>query len=119
MSVQRRGRNAQNCVIYKTVKLTDDRGNEQLVVDMEKGVAEKAAFIPGRASRAEVAGQVETDVYTMIVRADIPDVNLWSVVDWRGERWDVAGPPQYHHGTRHVRHWSVELRKRPGRIDGT
>lgn len=119
MSVQRRGRNAQDCVIYKTVRFTDDRGNEQFMVDLENGAPEKAAFIPVRSSRAEAPGQVEVDVYTMIVRADIPDVTLWSMVDWRGERFDVMSPPSYHHGTRHVRHWSVEIRKRPGALDGS
>lgn len=118
MSVQRRGKNAQNATVYKTIRYEDDRGNEQFMVDLENGESVTAAFVPARSSRAEAPGQVEVNVYHMIVRADIPDVTLWSYVKWRGEMWDISSPPEYHHGTRHVRHWTVEIRKRPGNANG-
>jgi len=112
MSVQRRGRNAQDAIVYKTTTITDDRGNEQVVVS-DEGINIKAAFIPRSTREISTAGQAVHEAYTMIVRADIPDVGTWSTVEWRGEFWDVISPPEYHHGTRHVRHWTVEIRKRP------
>src|SRR5699024_12459267 len=100
-----------------TVSFVIVRCIDHFVVVLENGESVTAAFDPARSSRAEAPGQVEVNVYHMIVRADIPDVTLWSYVKWRGEMWDVSAPPEYHHGTRHVRHWTVEIRKRPGNVN--
>lgn len=114
MSVQRKGRNAQDAIVYKTTTITDDRGNEQVQVDMDNGINVKAAFIPRSSREISTAGQAVHEAYTMTIKADIPDVGMWSTVEWRGEFWDVTAPPEYHHGTRHVRHWTVEVRRRMG-----
>jgi hypothetical protein len=71
-----------------------------------------AAVIPQRSSKAEVPGQQEINVVRLIVDPDLPDVNLWSRVEYLGEMWDVISPPAYHHGSRRVRHWSLDIRKR-------
>ena len=112
MSWQRR-RRGQPATVYATSMTEDARGNHVVRVDMDRPIPVTAAFIPQRSSRAEVAGQQEIDVTRMIVAADLPDVGLWSMVEWRGEMWDVAAPPAYHHGTRLTRHWSIDLRRRP------
>ncbi len=71
-------------------------------------------LLDGGARHAELPGQQQINVTRMIVDPDLPNVNLWSRVLWRGVVWDVVSPPQYHHGaTRHVRHWSLDLRERP------
>jgi len=114
MTAQRKGRNAQSAIVYKTTSVVDDRGNEQVQVDMDNGVEVMAAFTAASTRDIAVAGQATHEQYTMIVRPDIPDVGMWSVVEWRGEFWDVVAPPEYHHGTRHVRHWSVKIRRRMG-----
>lgn len=49
----------------------------------------------------------------MIVDADLDDVDLWSRVEWNGKQWDIVTPPAYRHGSRKVRHWSIDLRERP------
>jgi hypothetical protein len=94
--------------------MTDNRGNEIVAVDMTATPIEvTAAFIPQRSSKAEVPGQQQINITQMIVAADLPGVDVWSRVEWAGRLWDVAAPPAYHHGTRHTRHWSLDLRERP------
>ena len=99
--------------VYSQKLQADNRGNEVMGVDMEDGIEVVGAFIPQRSARAEVPGQAEINVTRMIVRHDIPNVGLWSRVLWNGRYWDVVTPPAYHHGTRHTRHWSIDLRERP------
>lgn len=113
MSFQRRKR-GQPATVYATANLVDSRGNHRVEVDMDAPIEVRAVFIPQRSSRAELAGQQQINVTRMLVEADLPGVNLWSVVRWRDRLWDVVTPPSYHHGaTRHVRHWSIDLRERP------
>ena len=113
MSYQRR-RRGQPAVVYPTVETVDNRGHHSIQVDMANGIDVEAVFIPQRSARAELPGQQQINVTRMIVDPDLPNVNLWSRVLWRGVVWDVVSPPQYHHGaTRHVRHWSLDLRERP------
>jgi len=100
-------------VVYKTHTITDSRGNEVKVANLLDPLPIRAVFIPQRSARAEVPGQVQIDVMRMIVDANIPNVDLWSRVEWLGAQWDVVAPPAYHHGTRHTRHWSIDIRKRP------
>jgi len=111
--VSRQRRRGQSAFVFSLTTITDGRGNRKLAPDMEHGTAVRAAFIPQRSSRAEVPGQQEVDVVRMLVGADVPDVGLWAIVQWRGDLWDVAAPPAYHHGTRGTRHISVDLRRRP------
>lgn len=102
-------------IVYSQKMVDDNRGNHVLGVDMDNGVEVVGAFIPQRSARAEVPGQAVINVTRMIVKHDIPgvDVGLWSRVFWNDRYWDVVTPPAYHHGTRHTRHWSIDLRERP------
>lgn len=93
--------------------MTDRRGNEHIRVDEDNPIPVRAAFIPQRGARAEAPGQVQINVYRMIVAPDLPDVNLWSRVEWDGKSWDVVTPPALHPGTRQTRHWSLDIRERP------
>lgn len=99
--------------IWKTVVITDNRGNEVRVADADGPHEVRAAFIPLRSARAEVPGQQKINVTRMIVDANLEGVELWSRVEWDGKVWDVVTPPAYHHGTRRTRHWSIDLRERP------
>lgn len=95
-------------------KVTDRRGNVKLEVDMSAAPYETTAVgIPQRGSRAEVPGQQEIDVVRFIMAALPEDAGLWARAQWMGDYWDVVAPPIYHHGTRHVRHWSIDCRRRP------
>jgi hypothetical protein len=99
--------------VFRLVEVTDNRGNTTLRCDTENPTKVRAAFIPQRGSKAEVPGQQLINIYRMLVDADTPDVDVWNEVEWNGKRWDVAAPPQYHHGTRRNRHISVDIRERP------
>jgi hypothetical protein len=107
---RRRGQAAR---IWKAKTVIDNRGNQVVMADADGPHEVRAAFIPQRSARAEVPGQAHINVTRMIVAADLPDVNLWSRVEWAGRQWDVVTPPAYHHGTRKTRHWSLDIRERP------
>ncbi|MFY1688175.1 phage head-tail adapter protein [Plantactinospora sp. WMMB782] len=109
---RRRGRPA---VIHPYKVEVDRRGSPQRVVDMspEAEIHVVAAFIPQRSSRAELPGQMSIEIVRMIVRHSIEGFDLWARVTYDGKEWDVAAPPSYRHGTRHTRHVSVDLRRRP------
>lgn len=111
MSVQRR--RGQPATIWKTRTEVDNRGNKVVVAHNDGPHQVTAVFIPQRSSKAEVPGQTQINVTRMIVDPDLPDVTLWSRVEWNGSEWDVVTPPAYHHGTRHNRHWSIDIRERP------
>ena len=101
-------------MIFTTIQTTDNRGNAVSSADEDNPITDiKAAFIPQRSARAEVPGQAQINVTRMVVKAHIPGMDLWSRVEWDGAVWDVVSPPAYHHGTRHTRHWSIDLRERP------
>lgn len=110
-SVQRR--RGQPVTIYPEKLVTDNRGNHQLAVDLDSPIQTRAATIPQRSAKAEVPGQAVIDVTRLIVAADLGEVGLLSRVQWKGEWWDVVTPPAYHHGTRHTRHWAIDIRRRP------
>jgi hypothetical protein len=103
----------QPAVVYGTHTITDNRGNDVKVANMADPIPIKAWLVPQRSARAEVPGQVQIDIMRIGVDADLPGVDLWSRVYWRGSYWDIVSPPAYHHGTRHTRHQTIDLRKRP------
>lgn len=110
-SLQRR--RGQTAKVWRTEAGTDRRGNI-VKAAVEYGPYEvRAAFIPQRGSKAEVPGQQIIRVVRMVLPVLPPDVELWSRVEYDGKLWDVVTPPEYHHGSRHVRHWSIDLRERP------
>ena len=116
MSLQRK--RGQTAKVYKTKVVTDNRGNETKVVDMLNPYTVRAAFIPDRSAKAEVPGQQKINVYTMLIRHDLEDIELWSRVEWVGPAnagpfWDIVTPPAYHQGSRHTRHWTLAIRERP------
>lgn len=106
----------QPCRVWKIKQQMDDRGNPHDVADPNDVHEVKAWVFAQRSARAEVPGQMAINVIRIGVDAGLEGVDLWSKVEILGRVWDVAAPPTYHHGTRHTRHWSIDLRERP---DGT
>lgn len=98
--------------IWKTETQTDNRGNMREVLS-DEFYDLKAWVFPQRSARAEVPGQLVIDVVRIGTQADLTGIDLWSRVEMQGRLWDVVTPPSFHHGTRHTRHWSLELRARP------
>lgn len=103
-------------LIWKTVTITDRRGNITKAATPVGPIPVKGWVIPQRSSRAEVPGQQIINVIRIGVDANLPDVELWSRVVYNGKEWDVVTPPEYHAGTRTTRHWSIDLRERPRRV---
>lgn len=101
-------------LIYRTKEATDARGNKHRVLDEDTAPHEVTAWtFPQRSAKAEVPGQQQINVVRIGTAHDLAGVELWSRVTFMGKSWDVVTPPAYHHGTRHVRHWSIEIRERP------
>ena len=111
MSFQRR--RGQNVKVWRTRIVKDGRGNDVIEAYPNNPHVVRAASIPQRSSKAEVPGQQQINVTRLILDPNLPDVNLWSRVEYDGRMWDVAAPPQYHYGSRRTRHWSVDIRERP------
>lgn len=98
--------------------------------------SEKTGIIPGRdpsiklryaerwirSSKAEVPGYQTIDVRRLIIKDTLPDPTVWSIIVFGGEdgedRWEIIAPPQFHRGTRHTRHWSVDVKRRPDSLNG-
>lgn len=99
--------------VWKAKEVTDNRNNKVSVVDEENPHDVTVWIFPQRSARAEVPGQLGINVVRIGVEANLEGVNLWSRVELMGAVWDVVTPPSYHHGTRHTRHWSIDLRERP------
>lgn len=107
--------------VYPTKTVTDFRGQSADVPDMDNPVEVRGWVIPDRSSRAEVPGQQEINVIRIGVPFPLPEgippVDLWSRVEWDGQQWDVAAPPDRRFGTRQVRHQTIALRRRTIRED--
>lgn len=110
-SLQRR--RGQPATVYPYKTIVDGRGQRVRVADTDNPIQVVAAFVPERSARAELAGQQQIQIVKMIVRHDIENFELWARVRWDGSDWDVVTPPAYHHGTRHTRHVTASLRRRP------
>ena len=108
---RKRGREVK---LWPAILKEDARGNTILETDIEnmEPLVTTAAEFPQRSSRAEVPGQQQIIVTRLIVSEDA-GMGLWGKALWEGEMWDIVAPPTYHHGTRHTRHWSIDIRKRP------
>ena len=98
--------------IYQVGKTTDLRQN---VVESALSIflTVRAVFAPDRSARAEMPGQQQVSVFTMITSSDLSGVSLYSLVKWRNSWWDIVSPPAWHIGDRHTRHWSIIIRWRP------
>lgn len=113
MSHQRR--RGEQVTVWKSVEITDNRGNKVRQVDADGPYELRAAVAPQRSSRAEVPGQLPIDVVDILIDSNVDDVDLWStVVRADGSRWDIVAPPtRRSQGARRTRHTTITLRKRP------
>lgn len=118
MSYQRRA--GLPATLYCSKVQADNRGNDVEVPDMGHSHSVKAWTYPQRSAKAEVPGQQKINVTRIGVPlvddagVTIERLTLWSRVLYMGKVWDLVVPPQYHHGTRHTRHWSLTIKERPG-----
>ena len=113
MSLQRR--RGIPITFYPRVLTTTGRGDKQFTVDMDNPVTTRGWVSADRSAKAEIPGQQEIDVIKIGVPAGMEEkgLGIGARVELLGEAFDVVQPPAYRHGTRHVRHLSVTLRRRP------
>lgn len=111
MTIQRR--RGLPAIFYPTIESVDSRGNVHKIVDENTSLTAKAWIYPQRSAKAEVPGQTSINIIRIGCNVDLPGVDLWSRVRYLDKDWDVVTPPAYHRGTRHTRHWSIDLRERP------
>lgn len=111
MTMQRK--RGQAITLWPVVTVVDRRGNDVRAADKTSPIEERGWVIPQRSARAEVVGQQQINVIRIGIKANLAGVELWSEAEYDGKPWDLVTPPAYHHGTRHTRHWSIDLRERP------
>jgi hypothetical protein len=99
--------------VWKVTKQTDARGNE-LKIAVEDDAYDVTVWVyPQRSAKGEVPGQLSINVVRLGIPAVYDDLDLWTRVEFMGKQWDVVTPPSYHHGNRHTRHWTLDVRERP------
>jgi len=129
--VSRQRKRGREFKFYPQVETRDARGNIVHRPDMDHPIKVRGTTTPQRSARAEVPGQVGIDVMSILVdvrtspvyedtygetypgRDPVEGISLWSLVKIDGREWDVVAPPGLHWGTRHTRHWSIDVRARP------
>lgn len=112
--MSRQRRRGQTARIWPTRVTTDNRGQKVKVPDLEaEPFVVTGVFIPQRSAKAEVPGQAQINIVRMLVTEALAGVDIWSRVEYQGKQWDIVSPPAYHHGSRQVRHWSIDIRERP------
>lgn len=114
MSSRQRIRSQNKLTVYRTVTITDSRGNKTVQPTAANPHVVRASQNPDRSARAEVPGEMEINVITLRIPRFLEGVNLRSRAEWDGQWWDVVAPPGDRIGNRHTGHWTLTLRKRPG-----
>lgn len=110
--------------LYCTKVETDNRGNEQIVVDRGHSHDVTVWEYPQRGAIAQVPGDQQirtTRIGYSLLDNDgvlVENVTIESEVVFAdgsplAGAWSVMEPPAYHSGTRQVRHWSAPIKERP------
>lgn len=109
MTIQRKQRGIK-IQYWKVRKETNLRGDEVLLAD-DGPYETKAWIIPQRSQKAETPGQQQINVKRIGLDPSL-DLSTWSKIRWNGDEYDFVNPPGLRLGTRHVRHWVVDVRLR-------
>ena len=114
-------RGNETITIYPAVLSEDSDGNPIRVPGADF-YTRRATVAEDRQADAELPGQVSNRVVRLTFR-DAPGLDSYAEIWFRGERWDLGGPPHFSNGvSRAVRHVEVTLRSRQqmprGELDG-
>lgn len=104
--------------VWKVKTQTDNRGNVLKLADPNDFENITLWVSPQRSAKGEVPGQLSINVVRIGVPGHFTELDLWTRVQFQGKDWDVVTPPSYHHGTRHTRHWTLDVRERPSATAG-
>ena len=99
-------------VLWAAVSRENKAGEITSVPDWDRPYHTVASQRSERTARAEVPGEGEIEIIKVTVRPDVSGLNSWGRAWFMGTHWDVSAPPEYRHGTRHVRHLTLTLRSR-------
>lgn len=92
--------------------LTEDVDGNPIRVPGPVSYTRRATVAEDRQADAELPGQVSNKVVRLVVR-DTPGLDSYAEVWFRGEQWDLGGPPHFSNGaSRAVRHVELLLRSR-------
>lgn len=114
MASLQRLRGSTIATVYQTREIIDDRGNKTIQPVAEGAYTIRVSITPDRSARAEVPGEMEIDVINIRVPHMLPGITIRSRVYLGGSWWDLVSPPAHRVGTRHTRHTTLTLRRRPG-----
>lgn len=104
-------RGNETITIYPSVLQYDSDGNPVRVAG-EESYQRRATVAEDRQADAELPGQVSNKVVRLTIR-DAPGLDSYAEIWFRGERWDLGGPPHFSNGaSRAVRHVELILRSR-------
>ena len=104
-------RGNETITIYPSVLQHDSDGNPVRVAGEESN-QRRATVAEDRQADAELPGQVSNKVVRLTIR-DAPGLDSYAEIWFRGERWDLGGPPHFSNGaSRAVRHVELILRSR-------
>lgn len=114
-------RGNETITVYPSVLEHDSDGNEIRVAGTT-GYTRRATVAEDRQADAELPGQVSNKIVRLTVR-DAPGLDSYAEIWFRGERWDLGGPPHFSNGaSRAVKHVELILRSRQrmprGVLDG-
>lgn len=106
--------------VYPAVPRVDPDGNEVLFPG-DEFYERRVTVAEDRQADAELTGQVTNKVVRITAR-DLPGIDSWAEIWFRGEQWDLASPPHFSNGvSRAIKHVEIALRSRnsiPRRDDG-
>lgn len=107
-------RRGQKAYLYERIQRTSTRGNITWEPDINGPTqAVRVAESHDRSSQAELVGQQVIEVRQLIIKTHLTNPQVWGMVFFDGQWWDIESPPAYRHGTRHTRHWTVKIARRP------
>lgn len=101
---------------YPRIQVESARGAKSWVPDLENPIEIRMGISGDRATRAEVRGDVEIEVYNVRLPFDTPGVGPGARLRWDDSDWDIAAPPFLRPTRTHsVRHLTTQIRRRPYR----
>lgn len=92
--------------------LTEDADGNKIRVPSTTGYQRRVTVSEDRQADAELPGQVSNKVVRLTLR-DAPGIDSYAEIWFRGEPWDLGGPPHFSNGaSRAVRHVELTIRSR-------
>lgn len=97
--------------VHPAVLQVDAEGNEVLFPG-DDFYERRVTVAEDQQADAELNGQVTNKVVRLVARS-LPGIDSWAELWFRGEQWDLGGPPHFSNGvSAAVRHVEITIRSR-------